>query len=92
MFLHISISWPLPTETRAGILRFMVEHDIPSSPEMILSRRASPDLLGRCEVQPHHRICRSVADRLKWLGLLAVNRVSKEWHIADMIVYGYAGH
>lgn len=78
MFLHISISWPLPTETRAEILRFMVEHDIPSSPEMILGRRASPDLLNRGEVQAHYRICRSVTDRIKWLGLLAVSRVVKE--------------
>jgi hypothetical protein len=56
----------------------MVEHDIPSSPEIILGRRAFPDPLGRGEVQAHHRMCRSVNDRLKWLGLLAVNRVLKE--------------
>jgi hypothetical protein len=56
----------------------MVEHDIPSSPEMILGRRASPDLLNRGKVQAHYRICRSVTDRIKWLGLLAVSRVVKE--------------
>ena len=72
----------------------MVEHDIPSSPEMILGRRASPDLLNRGKVQAHYRICRSVTDRIKWLGLLAVSRVVKELYIAGerlWITYGYAG-
>jgi hypothetical protein len=61
----------------------MVEHDIPSSPEMTLGRRACPDLLNRGEVQAHYRMCRNVTDRSKWLGFLAVNRILKEWHIAN---------
>jgi hypothetical protein len=77
MFLRISISWPLPTETCVEISRFVVEQDVPSSPDDF--HRRPPDPSEGLGAQGHHRMCRNVEDCLKCLGLLAVNRAVKEW-------------
>ena len=65
----------------------MVEQDVPSSPEMVLDHRMFPSSSVRRGVQGHHRVCRNVTDRLKCLGLLAVSRAVKEWHVADTALW-----
>ena len=83
-----------PHGVMAEIWRFMVEYDVPSLPEMVLGQRLLPSPTVRCGPQGHGRICRSVTECLKRLGLLAVNRTAKEWHGADKelrAAYGFAG-
>lgn len=77
MFPHTSIPWPLPAETCAEILRFTVEQNDPSSPDIAHHQRLDSGLSEGLGAQGHHHVRRNMRDHLKRLGLLADNRASR---------------